>query len=304
MKSSDVALFLNKQLVGNDVKISGYSTLSEIKSETVIFAKKFSKDTVCILNSHNDILAIVCPEYAGNISCSHIITDRPRLDFIHLLKRFFVVSNSKSFIHLSAIIEDGAKIGKNVQIGANCYISAETEIGDETVIFPNVVITGKTKIGTNCIIKSGAVIGQSGFGFEFDDDDIPEIFPQLGRVEIGNNVYIGACTVVDCGALDVTCIKDNVKIDNLVHIAHNVVIEKNSLVIASAVLSGGVHVGEHAWIAPNASIREKINIGNNGFVGLGTVVVKDVDVGTTVVGNPAGILIRHNCNNKLNDGKY
>lgn len=149
---------------------------------------------------------------------------------------------------------------------------------------------GNVIIGEECNIKSGVVIGQAGFGFEKDENGIPIHFPHLGRIVIGNNVYIGANTVIDRATLTSTIIGDHVKIDNLVHIAHNVIIGDYSYIIAGTILGGGVHIGKNCWIAPNVSIKQQLSIGDNALVGLGAVVLKNVDDNMIVVGNPAKIL--------------
>lgn len=291
MDCSAIAVFLNKQLVGSNIEIVKFSTLAELKNNCFVFCKKYSVDFERVLNEHKMVLAIVTSEYEGRIDCSYIVSENPRLDYLRVIKEFFVErANQVDVIHPTAVIEDGAKLGENVYIGANCYIGKNVIIGDRTYINPNVIIVGDTMIGHDCFIKSGVVIGQSGFGFEMNENGIPEHFPHVGKIEIGNNVYIGANTAIDRGTLGSTIIHDNVKIDNLVHIAHNDVIGENSFVIAGAILGGGVEIGENCWIAPNVSIKQQSRVGDNALVGLGAVVLKNVDSNTVVVGNPAKVL--------------
>ncbi|NVO11256.1 MAG: UDP-3-O-(3-hydroxymyristoyl)glucosamine N-acyltransferase [Bacteroidales bacterium] len=292
LTSSKIATFLSKKLFGSDFEIYSYSDLSLIKENSIVFAKKFDEDLVSKFNSYNNLLAIVNEEYSNKLSCSFIISDNPRLDFLRVISKFFLEEESVKSIHPTAIIDDGAIIGLNVSIGPYCYIGKQVIIGDNTTICSNVTITSPVNIGKNCFIKSGAVIGQSGFGFEYNENGIPEQFPHVGTIEIGNNVYIGANTAIDRGTLGCTKISDNVKIDNLVHIAHNIIIEKNSLIIAGVTLCGGVLIGENCSIAPNSTIKQKIKIGRNSIVGLGAVVLKDVEDNSIVVGNPAKKMIK------------
>ena len=121
------------------------------------------------------------------------------------------------------------------------------------------------------------VIGQPGFGFEKDENGQPIHFPHLGKIKIGNHVYIGANTAIDRATLNSTIIGDHVKIDNLVHIAHNVIIDDCSYIIAGTILGGGVHVGKDCWLAPNVSVKQQLHVGNGSLVGLGAVVIKDVE---------------------------
>jgi UDP-3-O-[3-hydroxymyristoyl] glucosamine N-acyltransferase len=147
-----------------------------------------------------------------------------------------------------------------------------------------------THIGKNCLVRANSTIGSDGFGYERKENGDPVKFIHLGGVIIGNNVEVGSCTCIAKGTLGKTIIEDNVKIDNLVHIAHNCVIRKGAFVIATSILCGGVEIGSNAWIAPNATITQKAKVGENSIVGLGAVVTKSVDANTTVAGNPARIL--------------
>lgn len=282
-----IAHFLGLELAGDDIPIVCYSQLSDIRSQSVVFAKKYSEDIAQMLDNQRDLLAIVTQEYQGKIHCPHIVSEHPRLDFIKVLDRFFAEKPVENLIHKTAVIEEGAVIGKNVSIGANCYVSSQSTIGDYTRLLANVVLDNKVSIGEHCIIKSGAVIGQSGFGFERGEDDIPVPFPHYGGVTIKDHVYIGANTCIDRGTLGDTVIENHVKIDNLVHVAHNCHIQKNAFVIAGTILGGGTQIGKSCWIAPNTTIKEHTIIHDHALIGLGTVVLKEVEESSVMVGNPA-----------------
>lgn len=287
MKCSDIAKFLKKEFIGEDVEITTFSSLSNLVEKSVVFAKKYSKDYSEALSNARNVLAIVCEDYRDKVNVPHIISNNPRFDYLRVVSEFFVEKEIPTGIHPSAVVEAGAKIGENVSLGAHCYIGPKVTIGDDTTILPNTSIYGKVTIGNGCYIKPGVVIGGPGFGFEYDENDIPIHFPHTGEVIIGNNVYIGANTTVDRATIDATIIEDNVKIDNLVHIAHNCIVEKNSYVIAGSILSGGVTIGEKSWISPNSTIHQKVKVEKNSTVGMGAVVLKKVKEGTTVFGNPA-----------------
>lgn len=179
-----------------------------------------------------------------------ILVDNPRKEFAKVLGRYN--PELETFIHPNAII------GKNTTIHKGTYI-------DDGVI-----------IGDNC------TIGGVGFGYE-DNEQIPH----KGNVILKSGVHIGNNTCIDRAVIGSTFIDEETKIDNLVHIAHGCSIGKNSKIIAGAVLCGSVRVGNNVWIAPNASIRQGLTIGDNAVIGLGSVVVKDVSEGKTVKGNPA-----------------
>ena len=114
-----------------------------------------------------------------------------------------------------------------------------------------------------------------------------ELFPHLGGLVIEDHVHLGNNTCIDRGSLKDTIIHQGVKIDNLVHIAHNVTIGKNSLIIACSMIAGSVVIGENCWVAPSSSVRNGIYIGDNTTIGLGSVVTKSVGADETVAGNPA-----------------
>lgn len=198
----------------------------------------------------------------------------------------FFVEKIRPEIHSTAIISNEAKIGHNVYIGPYCVIGDVT-IGNNTTILSNVRIYDNVQIGNNCYIKEGCVIGGAGFGYETDELGNRFRFPQIGGVIIGDNVEIGSNTCIDRGALSDTIIKDFAKIDNLCHIAHNVEIGRNAMIVACSEISGSCNIGNNSWISPNVSIRDWRKIGNNSLVGIGSVVVKDIPDNETWMGNPA-----------------
>lgn len=285
--SRQIAEFLNLKLEGSEIAISGFSQLSSPHAGTILFAKKFVPEYAQIISNRKDIFAIVTVDYKDILHCPHVISSNPRLDFIRVLNHFFPTNVGNGMIHPSAVIENGAAIGKNVTIGAHCFISSQCIIGDNTIIHPNVTIENEVFIGRDCEIKSGAVIGQDGFGFERYEDGTPIHFPHYGKVIVKDNVFIGANACIDRGAMGDTVVEDDVKIANLVHIAHNCHIGNGSFIIASSVLCGGAQVGNNCWIAPNVSVKEHIRINDNALIGLGSVVLNDVEQDSVMVGNPA-----------------
>lgn len=213
-----------------------------------------------------------------------IISTTPKFLFAKIVNASLQI-NFQWCIHPSAVIHPEATIAKNVYIGAHVSIG-KSEIGEHTIIHSNVSIYDNVNIGQRVIIDSGAVIGAAGFGFVRDDDGVPHQFPQLGGVVIEDDVEIGANTCIDRGALEDTIIRKGVKIDNLVHIAHNVEIGKYSYIISQTIIAGSTKIGEKCWIAPSF-ILNKIKIGDNVTIGFGSVVLKSVPSDQTYMGNPA-----------------
>jgi UDP-3-O-[3-hydroxymyristoyl] glucosamine N-acyltransferase len=210
-----------------------------------------------------------------------------RLAFARSVRAHFTQRLETETIHPSAIIDPSAVVDATAVIGANCYIGANSVIGARTIIAPNVTIYHGCLIGADVSINAGTVIGADGFGYEQNGHGGYEKFPHMGGVIIEDGVEIGANTCIDRAALDNTVIKRRARIDNLVHVAHNVVIGEDAVVIALTMLGGSVVIGDRAWIAPAATIINQKSIGSDAVVGLASVVTKDVADGQTVMGSPA-----------------
>ena len=285
IKASKIANFLGVELIGDDIDIVEPGALTNVGSNKCIFIKEYNESYVKILNSHI-VFAILPPSYHGIPKCSYVLSDNPRLSMAKVIAKFFQTKRAPT-IAKTAIISPEVKIGKEVSIGEYCILDGDITIGDRTIIGHHVRIEGETVIGCNCCIKSGASIGEEGFGFERDENGINVHFPQIGRIEIGDNVYIGANSTVERAALEVTKIEDGVAVDDLTQVGHNVHIGKGTTIANGAVLCGGVVVGERCNIAPNACVRQRIIIGNDVTVGLGAVVIKNIPDDSVYAGNPA-----------------
>jgi UDP-3-O-[3-hydroxymyristoyl] glucosamine N-acyltransferase len=220
-----------------------------------------------------------------------IATENPRQLFQTILAKNFTPRIEK-FISSSASISPDAKIAADVYIGHNVVVSSGCIIGQGSIIQHNTVILEDTIIGKNVKIGCNCTIGGVGFGYEKNISGEWEIITHLGNVKIEDNVEIGNNTCIDRGVLGSTEVKSNVKIDNLVHVAHGVKIGENSLVIANSMIAGSVEIGANTWIAPSSSIKNGLKIGDNAFIGMSAVVIKDVEVNTVVIGNPAKQLVK------------
>lgn len=241
---------------------------------------------------------LIAPFFDGNSSLPIVCCDNPKLVFALIFKRFFshmaeINWENSSSKPTNAKIDSSAKMSPNVVISDNVVIEKNVTIGPNTVI-ANAMIGSGTSIGANC------TIGLPGFGYVKDKQDVYHRFPHIGKVIIGRSVEIGSNTCIDRGSLGNTIIRDGAKIDNLVHVAHNVEIKENTVVIANSMLGGSVRLGENTWIAPSVSIMNQASIGHSSIIGLGAVVLKDVEACSVVVGNP-GRVIRKVTN--IDDGK-
>ena len=273
-----------------DVKILSMNAINNAKADQITFCNRYGEIGEKMISETNAAV-IICPtEIKDTLTRFEgktlLFTVNPRLEFIRVCSQFFPVEKKKG-IHSSAIIGENCEIAEDAYIGKLVTIGDNAIIGSGTIIHDGVNIYDHVTIGKNCVIHSGTVIGADGFSYEKDENSEYIKFPHYGGVLIGNNVEVGANTCIDRGSLSNTIIEDGVKIDNLIHVAHNVKIGKNSVVIALSMIGGSTVIEENAWIAPSASLRNKIKIGRNSLVGLGAVVTKDVPAGTTVMGVPA-----------------
>lgn len=214
-----------------------------------------------------------------------IIVPNPKVALAKVGNTYFVEEVRHS-IHPTAVIHPDAIIGNNVNIGPHATIG-KVVIGDNSFISASVTLYDNVKVGKDCFIKEGAVIGGAGFGYEIDENGNRFRFPQIGGVIIGDHVEIGANTCIDRGALSDTIIDDYAKIDNLCHIAHNVRLGKNNMITACSEISGSCVLGDNVWTGPNTSVRDGRKIDSNTMIGIGAVVVKDVPANDVWAGNPA-----------------
>lgn len=215
-----------------------------------------------------------------------IRTPTPRRTFVEALQHL-VPRTVASGVHPTALVDPTASIDPTASVGAQCCIGPDCWIGAGTVIQPHVIVGSGTRIGCDSTIFSGSVIGSDGFGYERDLDGSVLKFPHLGTVRIGDRVEIGSNVCIDRGTLDETVIENDAKIDNLVHIAHNVRVGEGAFVIALSMIGGSVDIGPRAWVAPGSCVMNGAAIGQDATVGLGAVVIRPVEPNETVVGNPA-----------------
>jgi UDP-3-O-[3-hydroxymyristoyl] glucosamine N-acyltransferase len=209
----------------------------------------------------------------------------PKLTYVRLL-RLLIPQAIRPGVHPTADVHPSASIHESASVGAYAVIEA-CEIGPGSVIGSNVFIGDGTKIGQHVNIAAGVVIGADGFGYVDDENGVRLRFPHLGHVEIEDYVDIGANTCIDRGTLGRTLIKVGAKIDNLVHIAHNVTVGRNAMIIASTMIGGSTVIGDGVWVAPGATVRDSIAIGAGATVGIGALVTKSVPDGEIWAGHPA-----------------
>ena len=233
-----------------------------------------------------------------------VLVSSPELSYAKVAAIFAPPLSRHPGVSREAVIHENSLIGKDVSIYPLVYVGEGAEIGDETTIFPGVFIGERVKIGkrsliypnvtilrdcligNEVIIHSGTVIGDDGFGFVRDGTSSIKI-PQTGIVQIDDNVEIGVNNCVDRAALGKTWIKRGVKTDNLVQIAHNVVIGEDSVIVAQAGISGSCHIGREVIIGGQVGIIDHIEIGDRAMIAAQSGIVKSIPPGEVVSGSPA-----------------
>jgi UDP-3-O-[3-hydroxymyristoyl] glucosamine N-acyltransferase len=255
---------------------------------------------------------LVSPDFPNDLQRTLIRTPDPRVAMARAISKLYPRVELQPGVHPAAVVGPGAIIGPGASIGplavigAGVHVGAGTSVGsgsvigdyarlgDGCVLHPRVTIYRDVTIGNQVVLHSGCVIGADGFGFVLTDG-IYEKFPQVGRVEIGDRVEIGANSCVDRAALGVTSIGDGTKLDNLVHIGHNCRIGRHVVVAAQTGLSGGVVVEDYAVIGGQVGIGDKARIESRAVLGSGCGVLtsKIVRAGQMVWGTPARPLKEH-----------
>tara|TARA_B100000902_G_scaffold8533_1_gene10721 strand:- start:37907 stop:38755 length:849 start_codon:yes stop_codon:yes gene_type:complete len=268
LKTSDLCKTLKLNYIGKNILINGFNNIDNLKKNELGFSNDSNKKNCVIISNKQNKVS----------NQTKIFSKNPRLDFCRALKIFeekklLIIDIKKNYIHKTSSI-NGNIDGENIFIGKN------------TIIEKNAVIKSNVKIGNNCIIRSGSIIGGDGFGFERFGNEIIR-FSHWGGVEIKNHVEIGYNSCVDKGTLSDTIIDSYTKIDNQVHVGHNVKIGKRNLITAHVQVAGSATIGNNCFISPSASIANKVKILDNCFVGIGSIVVKDLNKNSRVFGNPA-----------------
>lgn len=184
-------------------------------------------------------------------------------------------------------VAEGAKIGDGVKIYPQVYIGKNVVIGADTVIYPGVKIYAGCHIGQRCILHSGVVIGGDGFGFAPHKDGSYKKIPQMGIVELGDDVEIGANTTVDRATMGVTRVGNGTKLDNLIQVAHNVEIGCNTVVAAQAGIAGSAKIGDFCMLGGQVGVAGHIHVGNNVQVGAQSGIPNNVADNSRIMGYPA-----------------
>jgi len=302
MTAAQIAEQLRGTVLGDgSIEITGFTSADQARPGDLTFAEK---ETYFAAAEQSQASAILVAGEFTSATKVLIRVPNARAAVAKLLPVFFPPDQHSPGIHPSATIAASAEIDPTAHIGPNCVIGARVKIGassallggnqigrdcqlgEDVCLNPNVVIYAKCQIGNRVIIHAGTVIGSDGYGYVFDEGRHRKVL-QVGNVIIQDDVEIGANTAIDRGALGATSIGAGTKIDNLVHIAHNVVIGRNCLVMGQVGFAGSTKLGDYCVIASQSGIAGHLKLGHQAMVGAKSGVMRDIPDKGIVLGIPA-----------------
>jgi UDP-3-O-[3-hydroxymyristoyl] glucosamine N-acyltransferase len=300
-----IAALVSGELIGDGrVSVSGVAPLDRADAShlSILSSAKY----VSMLPGTKAGIVLIDPEFrdAQGAPLARIIVEHPLEKLLSLLPRLYperpqqpgvaatariargATLGERVSVGEYAVIGAGSRVGSDVVIGAHSVVGDMATIGDGTRLWPGVTIYPRATIGSRVIIHAGARIGSDGFGYVFRDGAHNKI-PHVGRCVIGDDVEIGANTTIDRGSIDDTVIGKGTKIDNLVHIAHNVRIGESCLIMAQVGIAGSVTIGDGAVLAGQAGISGHLSIGAGARLAAQAGVFGDIPAGETWSGYPA-----------------
>ena len=303
--AQQIAAFLRGTVEGDpEVKVSNFSKIEEGKPGTLTFLAN-PKYEHHIYHTEASIVLVnqdftpTAPIHTTLIRVENAYTALAQLlNMVEQAKSKKSGVDSTAFIAPTASVGEDcyignmAYIGERVKLGNNCqvypfaYIGDNVEIGDNTILYPHVTVYHDCRIGQHCILHAGSVIGADGFGFAPEGEQYKKI-PQLGNVVIEDNVEIGANTTIDRAVMDSTIIRQGVKLDNLIQIAHNVEVGENTVMAAQVGIAGSVKVGKHCMFGGQVGLAGHIQIADDVTLGAQAGVISSVKEATTLLGAPA-----------------
>lgn len=282
---NEIAEFVGGRVVGKNVEISSIASLEAAAPGDLVFVESEKNLSLALQSSAS---AVVAGELAADKTSSKplLIAAQPRLAFARAARLLYPPASGQSGIHPTAVVHPSAHLGKDItvaeravigecgeigdrsSIGAGCVVGANVHLGEDCTLYPNVTIYPGARLGNRVIVHAGAVLGSDGFGYVRDArTGRYEKFPQIGRLEIEDDVEIGANSTIDRGALAVTRIGRGVKIDNLVHIGHNCQIGENVVIAAQTGLSGSARVEQDVVIGGQVGIADHVRISAGAILG-------------------------------------
>ena len=278
----DLADTVKGELVGDPkIIISSIATIQNASPGCISFLAnpKYYK----FLADSSASAIIVSPELSKDLHTPGIIADDPYTAYAKISGLFAKYKNPYANQAMNYFVHETADVHDSVIIGPNVYIGPECKIGENSIIHANSSLVMNVEIGKNTIIHFNSILGSDGFGYASEKDEYIKI-EQLGKLIIGDNVEIGAGCTIDRGAIDNTEIHNGVKLDNQVHIAHNVILGKNSAIAASCAIAGSTIIGKNLQMGGLSGILGHLKITDNVLIGAHTLITKSIDKAGNYVG--------------------
>lgn len=305
IKIQEIASYISGNIFGDEkIEIENVAKIEEAKTGDLTFLYLSSYEKYFPTTKAS--VVIVKPDFnKSRNDITYIVVASPEKAFFSILKKYFnpifllVGIDPTAFIDKSAKIGNDVSIGKNVIVSEGCIIGnntkifhntvvmEKTQIGDNCLIFPNVSIRENCKLGNNVIIHSGTVVGSDGFGYSPDEKGIYQKIPQIGNVVIEDDVELGSNVSIDRAAIGSTIIKRGCKIDNLVQIAHNVILGEDTVISAQVGVSGSTKIGNKCILAGQAGLVGHIELGDNVVITAQSGVSKSILKPGYYMGSPA-----------------
>lgn len=303
--AKQIAEFLKGEIIGNpDAEVENFAKIEEGKPRTITFLAN-PKYTSYIYETSADIV-LVNQDFvpAKEISATLIKVPDAYAALASLLEMVNSLAPAKSGIEEMSHVSPSAKLGENAYVGAFAYIGERVETGENVKVYPqsyigdnvkignNVIIYAGVKvyhnciIGDNCIIHAGTVIGSDGFGYSQQEGKYRKI-QQMGNVIIENDVEIGANSTIDRAVMGSTIIREGVKLDNLIQIAHNCDIGKNTVMAAQVGIAGSTKIGENCVLGGQVGIGGHITIGSKSQIGAQSGIISNIPENSELIGSPA-----------------
>ena len=278
-----ISEYIDASIVGDaDLQIDNIASIESAKKGSITFLAnpKYSK----LLETTHASAVIVKDGLKSSSKSTLLICSDPYLAYAKISKLFSGrIDLSTGIFSDGSFIHDSASLGKNVFLGPNVYIGENCTIEDNTVVYPNSTILKDVSIGKDCIIHPNSVLGSDGFGFAQEKNDFHKI-EQLGGLKIGNNVEIGAGCTIDRGAISDTLIADGVKLDNQVHIAHNVSLGTNSAIAACCAIAGSTKIGKNFKMGGLSGVLGHLEVCDDVTVGAHTLITKSIKSSGNYIG--------------------
>ncbi len=305
--AEQIAAFLEGEIVGDkNIKVNTVSKIEEAEAGSLAFLSNMKYEHYIYTTGASIVIVDKTFEAREEIKSTLVKVASAREAFSMLLDMYVAAKPRKKGISPKSSISESATIGEDCYIGDFAVVSEFAKIGDNTLIYPNTYIGDKVKIGKNCtiysgvniyeecvlgdnvVLHSGSVIGADGFGFVPDENGVYKKFPQIGNVVIEDDVEIGANTTIDRAAMGSTIIKKGVKLDNLIQVAHNVVIGENTVSAAQVGIAGSTKIGKNCMFGGQVGMAGHITIADYTQIGSQAGVSNSItEPKQTLLGSPA-----------------